>query len=69
MEVYPLKVFTFSRMILSRSSILTASSAKKTFLPHATSSRERERYSIDESEKIWFVFQSDTDEEEFYGFD
>ena len=34
-----------------------------------TSSRERERYSIDESEKIWFVFQSDTDEEEFYGFD
>ena len=35
----------------------------------ATSSRERERYSIDESEKIWFVFQSDSDEEEFYGFD
>lgn len=31
--------------------------------------RERERYSIDESEKIWFVFQSDSDEEEFYGFD
>ena len=35
----------------------------------ATSSRERERYSIDESEKVWFVFQSDSDEEEFYGFD
>ncbi|CAH3148317.1 unnamed protein product [Porites lobata] len=33
----------------------------------ATSSRERERYSIDE--KIWFVFQSDSAEEEFYGFD
>ena len=35
----------------------------------ATSSREREHYSIDESEKIWFVFESDSDEEEFYGFD
>ena len=35
----------------------------------ATSSRERERYSIDESEKVWFVFQSDSDEEELYGFD
>ena len=23
----------------------------------------------DESEKIWFVFESDSDEEEFYGFD
>ena len=34
----------------------------------ATSSRERERYSIDESEKIWFVFQSDSDEEEFIWF-
>ena len=32
-----------------------------------TSSRERERYSIDE--KIWFVFRSHSDEEEFYGFD
>ena len=35
----------------------------------ATSSRKRERYSINESEKIWFVFRSDSDEEEFYGFD
>ena len=30
----------------------------------ATSSREREHYSINESEKIWFIFQSDSDEQE-----
>ena len=30
---------------------------------------ERECYSIDESDKIWFVFQSDSEQEEFYGFD
>ena len=35
----------------------------------AASSREQERCRIDESDKIWFVFQSDSDEEEFYGFD
>ena len=34
-----------------------------------TSSRERERCSINESDKIWFVFQSESEEEEFYGFD
>ena len=32
-------------------------------------SGERECYSKDESDKIWFVFQSDSEEEEFYGFE
>ena len=32
-------------------------------------SGERECYSIDESDKTWFVFESDSGEEEFYGFD
>ena len=32
-------------------------------------SGERECYSINESDKIWFVFQSNSEEEEFYGFD
>ena len=36
---------------------------------HDTTSGERECYSIDESDKIWFVFQSDSEQEEFYGFD
>ena len=36
---------------------------------HDTTSGERECYSIDESDKIWFVFQSDSEEEDFYGFD
>ena len=35
--------------------------------PDATSG-ERECYSIDESDKTWFVFESDSGEEEFYGF-
>ena len=34
-----------------------------------TTSGERECYNIDESDKIWFVFQSDSEEEDFYGFD
>ena len=32
-------------------------------------SGKRECYSIDESDKTWFVFESDSGEEEFYGFD
>ena len=36
---------------------------------HDTTSDERECYSINESDKIWFVFQSDSEEEDFYGFD
>ena len=32
-------------------------------------SGEWECYSINESDKIWFVFQSNSEEEEFYGFD
>ena len=36
---------------------------------HDTTSGERECYSINESDKIWFVFQSDSEEEDFYGFD
>ena len=32
-------------------------------------SGKRECSSIDESDKIWFVFESDSGEEEFYGFD
>ena len=32
-------------------------------------SGERECYSFDESDKTWFVFESDSEEEEFYGFD
>ena len=32
-------------------------------------SGEQECYSIDESDKTWFVFESDSGEEEFYGFD
>ena len=32
-------------------------------------SGECECYSIDESDKTWFVFESDSGEEEFYGFD
>ena len=32
-------------------------------------SGDRECYSIDESDKTWFVFESDSGEEEFYGFD
>ena len=36
---------------------------------HDTTSGERECYSIDESDKTWFVFESDSGEEEFYGFD
>ena len=32
-------------------------------------SGKRECYSKDESDKIWFVFQSDSEEEEFYGFE
>ena len=36
---------------------------------HDTTSGKRECYSKDESDKIWFVFQSDSEEEVFYGFD
>ena len=36
---------------------------------HDTTLGERECYSIDESDKTWFVFESDSGEEEFYGFD
>ena len=32
-------------------------------------SGERDCYSIDESDKIWCVFESDSEREEFYGFD
>ena len=32
-------------------------------------SGEQDCYSIDESDKICFVFQSDSEEEDFYGFD
>ena len=32
-------------------------------------SGERDCYSVDESDKIWFVFQSNSEEEDFYGFD
>ena len=32
-------------------------------------SGKREFYSIDKSDKIWFVFQSDSEEEKLYGFD
>ena len=32
-------------------------------------SGEWECYNINESDKIWFVFQSNSEEEEFYGFD
>jgi len=32
-------------------------------------SGKRECYSKDESDKIWFVYQSDSEEEVFYGFD
>ncbi|CAH3181205.1 unnamed protein product, partial [Porites lobata] len=35
---------------------------------HDTTSGERECYSINESDKIWFVFQSDSEEEDFYVF-
>ena len=31
-------------------------------------SGERDCYSIDESDKIWFVLQSNSEEEDFYGF-
>ena len=31
-------------------------------------SGEQDCYSIDESDKIWFVFQSNSEEEDFYGF-
>ena len=34
-----------------------------------TTSGKWECYSINESDKIWFVFQSNSEEEEFYGFD
>ena len=36
---------------------------------HDTTSGKRECYSEDQSDKIWFVYQSDSEEEEFYGFD
>ena len=35
---------------------------------HDTTSGERECYCIDENDKIWFVFQSNSEEEDFYGF-
>ena len=34
----------------------------------ATSGKQ-DCYSIDESDKIWCVFESDSEQEEFYGFD
>ena len=48
--------------------VLTELSRRPDSEQDATSG-EWECHSINESDKIWFVFQSNSEEEEFYGFD
>ena len=48
--------------------VLTELSRRPDSEQDATSD-EWECHSINESDKIWFVFQSNSEEEEFYGFD